>query len=80
MSSAAGVVGPLAPSTTMLAAIAPALASVIWFSTAAGTRNSQGSAPEFLGGERLAPAKPFDAAAFGRVMGASAVGSMPRLA
>ena len=40
-SSAAGMVGPLAPSTTSLALICPALARVICFSSAAGTITSQ---------------------------------------
>ena len=41
---ASGVVGPLAPSTTILARIFGAFSMVIWFSSAAGMRTSTSSA------------------------------------
>ena len=40
MSSASGVVGPLAASAMIFALMLPALRAVIWFSSAAGTRMS----------------------------------------
>ena len=47
ISSAPGVVGPLAASATILARMRPALPSVIWFSRAAGTRTSHSSSRSF---------------------------------
>jgi hypothetical protein len=62
MSSASGVVGPLAPSITILALILPALALVIWPSSAAGIRMShsqaQKSAALVMASPPLKPATP----------------------
>ena len=54
ISSASGVVGPLAPSATIFARIARALSFVIWFSSAQGARMSTSS----LNSSSLAFAQP----------------------
>ena len=58
IASAAGVVGPLAPSTTSLASIIGAVCSVMTPSIAAGTTTSQATANSSLAGIGSAPGNP----------------------
>ena len=55
---ASGVVGPLAPSTTIFALMAGALSIVIWFSSAAGMRTSTSSANSSSLSSGSPPGKP----------------------